>query len=199
MVGYLGAVPQEFCDKALRAASRVAERLGREGATRGDVLVLVAPVEELGAMVMHRDERVVPQPVRDFAARHGARYVIATGTGLLGWEPELVEAVLAHELGHIVLGHCDGRVMRCLSQFSLFRKLCLGHELAADAFAARLGRGEALAEALRRFRAASRVPFGGIRTAVRLWNLRRILGRPGLVSAVCISEGQLNQNRRCRH
>lgn len=197
MVGSLGAVPEGVCAKAARAVGRVAELLRREGMLRSEVLVLVAPVEEPGATVMHRDERVAPRQVREFAARHGVRYVIATGTGLLGWEPELVEAVLAHEFGHIALGHCDGRVMRCLSQLSLFRKLCLGYELAADAFAARLGYGEALAKALRRFRAASRTPFGGIRTAVRLRNLHRILGCPGLPVGVCVADDRSDRNRRC--
>jgi Zn-dependent protease with chaperone function len=182
MVGSLGAVSEGVCAKAARAVCRVAELLRREGVLRSEVLVLVAPVEEPGATVMHRDERVVPQQVREFAAQHGAWYVIAVGTGLLGWEPELVEAVLAHEFGHIALGHCDGRVVRCLSQLSLFRKLCLGYELAADAFAAELGYGKELVEVLERFRASSPTLFGRIRVAFRARRLRRVLGgRPVFV------------------
>jgi Zn-dependent protease with chaperone function len=137
----------------------------------GGVLVVVFPHCDANATVMHRDERVVPQQIRELATRESARYVIVASTALLDWEPELAEAALAHEFGHIVLGHCDRRALWFVTRFRRFCVVCLALlplEFAADRFAARLGYGGALREVLRRFLRRKWSCFN----ALRLWRLR---------------------------
>ncbi|MEW5934946.1 MAG: hypothetical protein AB1816_15330, partial [Bacillota bacterium] len=116
-VTYLGSVPPGTWERAVRCAERVARRVNLPGG----VLVFVFPHAGQGATVMHWDERVVPRRIRELAAREGAHYVIVASTALFEWEPELAEAALAHEFGHIVLGHCNRRALWFVT---LFRGFC---------------------------------------------------------------------------
>ncbi|MEW6227278.1 MAG: hypothetical protein AB1700_04180 [Bacillota bacterium] len=160
-------VSQHLRDKACRCAENL---FSRSGCPDGDVALILFPCDKAGATVVHRDERTVPKEVRGLT---GARYVVFVPTALLVWEPELVEATLAHELGHVALGHCDKRAYWFLTpflrRFQLTRLFLLRKEMAADRWAARLGYAEGLREVLRRLlRQKWSLPG-----AVRLWLLRR--------------------------
>ncbi|RJX22305.1 MAG: hypothetical protein C4575_01715 [Desulforudis sp.] len=160
-------VPQNLRDKACRCAE---ELFSRSGCPDGNVTLILFPCDKAGATVAHRNERAVPKEVRSLT---GARYVVFVPTALLNWEPELVEATLAHELGHIALGHCDKRMYWFLTpflrRFGFTRLLLLHKELEADRYAARLGYAESLREVLRcLLRQKWNLPG-----AIRLWLLRR--------------------------
>lgn len=170
-------VPSDLCAKAEQAMRDVVGAIKRKvgGVSRGSILVLLLPEDEVGASAMHREEQLVPRQIKEFAAAHGFDYVVAVSAGLLRWEPELVQAVLAHEMGHIVLGHLDSRVLRFLTQYRLpSLALYSGYETAADEFAVRLGYGGALTEVLRRWKAPPRTLLGRIQRKLREKRLRRL-------------------------
>lgn len=160
-------VPQDLRNKARSCAERL---FSRSGCPDGGVALILFLCDKAGATVAHRDERTVPKKVRDLT---GSRYVVFVSTALLDWEPDLVEATLAHELGHIALGHCDKRAYWFLTPFlrrsELTRLALLGKELEADRYAAQLGYAESLREVQRRLLKQK----WSLPGAMRLWLLRR--------------------------
>jgi hypothetical protein len=164
---WFSSVPQDLRDKA---RSCTEELFSRSGCPDGGVALILFPCDKAGATVAHRDERTIPKEVRGLT---GARYVVFVPAALLNWEPELVEATLAHEMGHIALGHCDKKAYWFLTPFlrrsRLTRLLLLHKELEADRYAVRLGYAESLREVLRRLLTQK----WSLPGAMRLWLLRR--------------------------
>lgn len=175
-VAWFREVPQDARATVVEAVERATRALRQDGRLKA-VLVLIVPLQRPGALVMHKDERILPRWIMDFAAQYRARYMVVVSTGLCAWDLQLVEAVLAHEFAHIILGHCDSRIAQFLTRFRLFKlTFFFSHEMAADAYALQLGYGNALVEVIRRFRLVSETLFGKIHEAIRLWKLQHSSG-----------------------
>lgn len=173
IVARITSISQEVLAKVSCCAEKVAHAVGP---LPGRVLIIIFPYEKSGATVAHWQEKDVPRVIRDLAARVGARYIIFLPTGVLPWEPEKVEALLAHEIGHIALGHCDSKFYQFVTRarhLFLLKLLLLKKELEADRYAVRLGYGESLLEA-RRCSQNQRRPYI-LLNAFKVWWLCRQL------------------------
>lgn len=189
LLGWYTNVPEEIRARAARAVAGVVEAAEREtGPLKDCVLVLLIPVDVPSGLAAHKSERIVPQPIRELADGRGMEYLIVLAAGLFRLKPRHAEAVVAHEFAHVVLGHCDDRLARFVTQFGVpGRMLYFHYEVAADRFAARLGYGQALVEGLKEFR--TRTTFGKIRVAFRVWKLNQLEKERTIMRSVKLPRG----------
>jgi Zn-dependent protease with chaperone function len=177
-VAWQRKVPLETRALVASAAWRAADAFSRNGIDLRGVMVLIGPYDAWPmALVGPRDLPAIPEGIRSFAAQHGAGQIVFAASGLTVLEPRIIEAVLAHEFAHVVLGHCNGGISaRFLARCRWIRRVSvLRREMAADELAARLGYGPDLLEILRRFRGTGF--WGRVEDGARKWNLRAAWGR----------------------
>lgn len=169
-------VSEDARTEAATAIKNVLEKMAKASVPlRGGILAVLVPVDIPGALVAHGSERIIPLELKELSNQCGAKYIVILATGLFKMRQQSVEAVVAHELGHITLGHCDNRLARFVTQFAWAGSmLYFPYELAADDFAIRLGYKTATVEVLEqmasevksfpaRFRVANRIRHAQIR------------------------------------